>query len=395
MVVNKYNIYIICKDEEIFMDKSRKLYEKYKSKICHCQWVPAEYLTLTQCNQQMLKKLKTLYNTKQKSIIRKLGCIAAHRKALLAIYSNQTHNNLILEQDADLMNTLPMPPKDTCYMGGWIVPPRITRAGIDKVNINPKTGLNNIDYDKFKIITTHALYIKTPEEATTLLDMTIQPEKLKPYDVFLAEERYFKQFYYPSVFVQEAHASEIDDKGADLNYYRTLNYGLNMKVKRSKKTKRRTKGGARKKSTESIRKIIDEFKKKRGYYPSENTLKSLKKLSYSDLKKLSSKELQDYKKKVGIIDPPWEAYDDKQLIRMLRKYIKPNDSKKRRTKGGSSNVKCKKLLKKHGASLKTYKNGRKDIKFTKKKKKQYDDLFNKDFKKGMKILMDIKKVCLN
>ena len=235
MVVNKYNIYIICKDEEIFMEKSRKLYEKYKSKICHCQWVPAEYLTLTQCNKQMLKKLKTLYNTKQKSIIRKLGCIAAHRKALLAIYSNQTHNNLILEQDADLMNTLPMPPKYTCYMGGWIVPPRITRAGKDKVDIKPKTGLNKIDYDKFKIITTHSLYIKTPEEATDLLDMTIQPEKLKPYDVFLAEERYFKQFYYPSVFVQEAHASEIDDKGADLNYYRTLNYGLNMKVKGSKK----------------------------------------------------------------------------------------------------------------------------------------------------------------
>ena len=55
----------------------------------------------------MLKKLKTLHNTKKKSIIAKLGCIAAHRKALLAIYSNQTHNNLILEEDADLMNSLP------------------------------------------------------------------------------------------------------------------------------------------------------------------------------------------------------------------------------------------------------------------------------------------------
>ena len=54
----------------------------------------------------MLKKLKTLYNTKQKSIIRKLGCIAAHRKALLAIILIKPHNNLILEQDADLMNTL-------------------------------------------------------------------------------------------------------------------------------------------------------------------------------------------------------------------------------------------------------------------------------------------------
>ena len=36
MPVNKYNIYIICKDEEIFMEKSRKLYDKYKSKIMSC-----------------------------------------------------------------------------------------------------------------------------------------------------------------------------------------------------------------------------------------------------------------------------------------------------------------------------------------------------------------------
>jgi hypothetical protein len=237
MPVNKYNIYIICKNEEIFMEKSRKLHEKHKAKICHIQWVPAEYLTLTQCNQRMLKKLKTMYNTKQKSIIRKLGCIAAHRKALLAIYSNQTHNNLILEEDADMMISLPSPPKDSCYMGGWIVPPRITRAGKDPVKINPKQGLNKIEYDTFKIITTHSLFIKSPEEATDLLDMTIQPEKLKPYDVFLAEERYFKYFYYPSVFVQESHVSEIDDKGADINYYRTLNYGLDKKGKTPKKSK--------------------------------------------------------------------------------------------------------------------------------------------------------------
>ena len=308
MPVNKYNIYIICKDEETFMDKSRKLYEKYRSKICHCQWVPAEYLTLTQCNKQMLKKLKTLYNTKQQSIIRKLGCIAAHRKALLAIYSNQTHNNLILEQDADLVISLPLPPKESCYMGGWIIPPRITRAGKDKVNIKPKNGLNKIDYDKFKIITTHSLFIKSPEEATNLLDMTITPEKLKPYDIFLAEERYFKHFYYPSVFVQEAHISEIDDKGADLNYYRTLNYGLTMKTKGSKKTKR-----------------------------------------------------------IG---------------------------SKRGSKGGSS--KCKIILKKHGASLKTYKNGRKNIIFSNKKdQNRMDEIFNNNFKKGFKILQDIKKECLN
>ena len=252
MPVNKYNIYIICKDEEIFMEKSRKLYDKYKSKICHVQWVPAEYLTLTQCNRIMLKKLKTMYNTKQKSIIRKLGCIAAHRKALLAIYSNQTHNNLILEQDADMMIPLPNPPKTSCYMGGWIVPPQISKTGKVKLDIKPKNGVNKINYDKFKIITTHALFIKTPEESTNLLDMTISPEKLKPYDIFLAEEQYFKEFYYPSVFVQESHKSDIDDKGADVNYYRTLNYGLNKTIPKQTKTKKK-RGNKSKRKTKKKR----------------------------------------------------------------------------------------------------------------------------------------------
>tara|TARA_B100000780_G_scaffold276975_1_gene246678 strand:+ start:123 stop:911 length:789 start_codon:yes stop_codon:yes gene_type:complete len=240
MPVNKYNIYIICKNEEIFKQKAKLLHDKYKAKICYIQFIPAEYLTLTQCNQKMLKKLKTLYNTKRKSIIRKLGCIAAHRKALLAIYSNQTHNNLILEEDADLMNSLPMPPGKSCYMGGWIVPPKITLAGKVEVGVKPHRGINKIDYDKFKIVTTHALFIKDQDEATELLNMTIEPESLKPYDIFLAGNQFFKEFYYPSVFVQGAHKSEIDNKGADLNYYRTYNYGLEKPKKGSlKKTKRK------------------------------------------------------------------------------------------------------------------------------------------------------------
>jgi len=90
------------------------------------------------------------------------------------------------------------------------------------------------------VITTHALFIKDYDEAIKLLDMTIQPESLKPYDIFLAGNQFFKEFYYPSVFVQGAHKSEIDNKGADLNYYRTYNYGLEKPKKGSlKKTKRK------------------------------------------------------------------------------------------------------------------------------------------------------------
>ena len=220
----KYNIYMICKTEEIFFEKKRQL-DKYKSKICHIQWVPAEYLTLTQCNRGMLKKLKTIHNTKDKSIIAKLGCIAAHRKALLAIFSNQTNNNLILEEDATLSGDLPIPPKESCYMGGWIVPPQISKTGKVKINVNPKKGINMIDYDKFKIITTHALFVQTHEEALILLESTILPEKLKNYDIHLAECEMFDAYYYPPVFVQGKHKSDIEGK-VNKNDQHTHNYGL-------------------------------------------------------------------------------------------------------------------------------------------------------------------------
>ena len=44
MPVNKYNIYIICKNEDIFKRKAEKLYKQYKSKICHIQFVPQNIL---------------------------------------------------------------------------------------------------------------------------------------------------------------------------------------------------------------------------------------------------------------------------------------------------------------------------------------------------------------
>ena len=225
----KYNIYIICKTEEDFLDKSKALLSQYKSKICHIQWIPAEYLTLTQCNRRMLKDLNTRWNTEQSKIIAKLGTIAAHRKALLAIYMNKTENNIVLEADATLSAPLPNPPSESCYLGGWIIPPQITKAGEVKVNVKPRKGLNTIEYGKFSVLMAHALFIKTFEEAMQLF-MTTIADKIKNYDVHLIDMEFFKHFQYPPVFVQGKHVSEID-KVTNKNDLRTHLYGLNMKVK--------------------------------------------------------------------------------------------------------------------------------------------------------------------
>ena len=225
----KYNIYIICKTEEDFLEKSKALLSQYKSKICHIQWIPAEYLTLTQCNRRMLKDLNTRWNTEQSKIIAKLGTIAAHRKALLAIYMNKTENNIVLEADATLSAPLPNPPSESCYLGGWIIPPQITKAGEVKVNVKPRKGLNTIEYGKFSVLMAHALFIKTFEEAMQLF-MTTIAEKIKNYDVHLIDIEFLKHFQYPPVFVQGKHVSEID-KVTNKNDLRTHLYGLNMKVK--------------------------------------------------------------------------------------------------------------------------------------------------------------------
>ena len=224
--MGKYNIYIICKTEEDFLEKSKEISSKYKSKICHIQWIPAEYLKLTQCNKKLVKDLDTRWNTEKKKILAKLGTIAAHRKALLAIYMNKTDNNIILEADATLSHQLPNPPKVSCYMGGWIIPPQITKAGKVKINIHPKNGLNKIQYGTFSVLMAHALFIKTFEEGMELFQTTIT-DKIKNYDVHLIDLQFLKEYYYPPIFVQGKHISEID-KVTNKNDLRTHLYGLTM-----------------------------------------------------------------------------------------------------------------------------------------------------------------------
>ena len=249
--MSKYNIYIICKNDEIFREKEKEINSKYKSKICHIQWIPAEYLKLTPCNKKILNDLNTRYNTQPNKVLAKLGIIGAHRKSLLSIYNNKTNNNIILEEDSNFSSKLPSPPKVSCYMGGWIIPPQITKAGKIIPNVKPVNGLNTIDYDKFKVLMAHSLFIKTHEEAMDLLQSTFT-DKIKNYDVHLIDIKFFNNYYYPPIFVQGKHVSEID-KITNKNDQWTYFYGLvrqerfigtkdSIKVVRNnKRTKKRSK----------------------------------------------------------------------------------------------------------------------------------------------------------
>ena len=72
----------------------------------------------------------------------------------------------------------------------------------------------------------HALFIKTFEEAMELFQTTIT-DKIKNYDVHLIDLQFLKEYYYPPIFVQGKHVSEID-KVTNKNDQRTHLYGLKM-----------------------------------------------------------------------------------------------------------------------------------------------------------------------
>ena len=65
--------------------------------------------------------------------------IELHNKSLdQLLYESIENNNeteTILEEDAEMSHTLPVPPKESCYMGGWIIPPQITKAGKVKMMV--------------------------------------------------------------------------------------------------------------------------------------------------------------------------------------------------------------------------------------------------------------------
>ncbi len=222
---NQYNIFIICKTKQLFHDKVVSL-SPYDKHINSFHFVKSVFLEMNQDNFEKTKKLKTRYNTSMKSRIRKLGCIYAHRNALRKIVKIKTQNNLILEEDATLFDDLPNPPTHSAYMGGWIVPKKITLAGKQKVVIPElNLGLNQINFDKIKILMTHSYFVKDTVTANTILKVIESKQPIKNYDIFLNDYKFLHNFYYPPIFVQENHISDIDGK-VNKNALRSHNYDL-------------------------------------------------------------------------------------------------------------------------------------------------------------------------
>lgn len=155
--------------------------------------------------QQFKDRFQFRYNTGESKALGHIGCFGSHIKALNKIVKENLKNVLVLEDDSSDITKLPTGLKDyphAVYLGGWIVKPKIKdiRSPVNKNNFHK--GINKIDYDKFRVLSTRAYFVPNKEEAKRMLDIINKAPKLKNVDIFFSNNEMIKYFYYPAVSLQ-------------------------------------------------------------------------------------------------------------------------------------------------------------------------------------------------
>ena len=141
----------------------------------------------------------------------KVGCFLSHFNLLIDIVNNKTNNVLIVEDDAQAVRDIPdisFFPKDSItYLGGFILNRKITKR--DKIIIDHKDGLNELDTDKYRMMMTMAYYIPTWEIAKEIIDTLKNLKRWRAIDICLSNSRNKIYYHYPAIFIEAPFKSTI------------------------------------------------------------------------------------------------------------------------------------------------------------------------------------------
>jgi hypothetical protein len=100
------------------------------------------------------------------------------------------------------------------YFGGFFTSPKISEK-LDRKSLNNELicGLNLVDTDKFRVMTTLAYYIPTWEIAMEMFVKVMEKDRLRAIDVMIANECSIKKYFvYPAWFEENPTAgSDIRD----------------------------------------------------------------------------------------------------------------------------------------------------------------------------------------
>ena len=132
----------------------------------------------------------------------KTGCFLSHMNLLKHIVEYKLNKVIVVEDDALQVNPLPDSLPDTfCYLGGFIMNKKITSK--EKIVIDHKIGMNTLDSEKYRMLTTLAYYIPKWEIAQEIFQQLLQLKRWRAIDIVYGNIIKNPQYIYPSVFIEE------------------------------------------------------------------------------------------------------------------------------------------------------------------------------------------------
>tara|TARA_R110000824_G_scaffold76743_4_gene194389 strand:- start:86 stop:703 length:618 start_codon:yes stop_codon:yes gene_type:complete len=186
-------IFVISLDNEIGAKRRSKLTYNY-------EWFKAN----NEAMPFIQKKMLHFWASKEKCRRGKEGCVDSYYRLCYKIYKEKINDCIIFEDDCHLIDLPNDMPKKLCYLNGLF----IDSDSWDKYpDFSIENGLNEINYDKSRILGCWGIYIPKYHDVLPILEMISKYSKhLKAIDIMLMNNQIINHYLYPA-------CSYVDDGG--------------------------------------------------------------------------------------------------------------------------------------------------------------------------------------
>lgn len=168
----------------------------------------------------LLDKMRNMPGASERVRMGKLGCFAAHVKCLKYIVKNNLINTIVCEDDVRHVRRIPrldsFPRDGMCMLGGEMRQP-VQDPWYEEANFQRKKkrilrglkkGVNAIDYDKYSINGSEAIFYPNADVAKQILEEISRSTSLTHFDLWLRKNKLMKYIYFPNPFGHGADAAD-------------------------------------------------------------------------------------------------------------------------------------------------------------------------------------------
>ena len=183
------------------------------------QWIGTEYKHFEAVNGKELdydcescNKMISYHNIRRTpQHLAKTGCFLSHMKLLKHIIEYKLNKVIVVEDDALQVNQLPESLPDTfTYLGGIIMNKKITSR--EKISLDHTQGINTLDSEKYRMITTLSYYIPKWQMAQEILQALLESKRWRAIDIMFGDIIKNPKYVYPAVYCEEQGESQIMNK---------------------------------------------------------------------------------------------------------------------------------------------------------------------------------------